>query len=149
MISISKLDINSSGQGYLYIIYPFQKDQVLKVLEEMQLIHECDDQDCIEYYVTEDPEKFLTLYRNTTFTKNTFCRALIDEAQGTITFITRWGFLLGVSNKLQFSIDSGIYNFITNSERYEIYFVPARYRSELYMKYTGIVYEKDAKEEGE
>lgn len=133
-IPIDQVTEAQTGQGFLAMEYPFEKDRVLAILKEMNLDYDFDSKDALEYFVTEDPETFLTLYKNTTYHKGTFKRCVISERENKITFITYWGFLMD-PKKILFAINNKIliFNF---SERYKIYFIPAGMNSEYYNKHN-------------
>jgi hypothetical protein len=126
--------VENGGQGFLAMIYPFEREKVLEVLKEMGFDFAFDSPEAIEYYVTDEPEEFLTRYRNTTYQKGTFKRCIISERDNTITFITNWGFLAD-PKKILFSIENKLFIF-NFSERYKIYFIPAGFNSANYKRFS-------------
>jgi hypothetical protein len=134
LIPIEQVAQTQSGQqGFLAMEYPFDKNRILDILKEMNLDYDFDSKEALEYFVTEDPETFLILYRNTTYEKGTFKRCVISEKENKITFITNWGFLIDPT-KILFALGNKILIF-NSSERYKIYFIPAKMNSENYNKY--------------
>jgi hypothetical protein len=132
-IPIENVTENQTGQGFLAMEYPLEKERVLKILKEMNLEYDFDSKQALEYFVTEDPEDFLTRYRNTTYHKGTFKRCIISESENKIIFITYWGFLID-PKKILFAIDNKVFTF-KFSERYKIFFIPAKMNSENYNKH--------------
>jgi hypothetical protein len=133
MIPIEEVTEDDDPQGFLIIEYPFDKQKVLEVLAEMHIPYDNESKEALEYFVTDEPEEFLTLYRNTTYHKGTFKRCKISESENKIQFFTQWGFLIKMQ-KLMFSIDANLYEF-KYSDRYKIYYMPADTSSENYKKY--------------
>lgn len=132
-IPIESVKENQIGQGFLAMEYPFEKEIIFQILKEMNLDYDFDSKDALEYFITEDPEIFLTRYKNTTYHKGTFKRCIISESGNKITFITYWGFLVD-PKKILFAIDNKIFTF-NFSERYKIFFIPAGINSENYKKH--------------
>lgn len=133
MMPIETVTEEECGQGFLAIEYPFEKENVLKILNKMGIQYNSDKNEAIEYFVTEKPEDFLTHYRNTTYVNETFKYCKISEENNKIIFLTYWGFLIN-PKKVDFALNSGICTF-RFSERYKIYFIPADTKSEYYSKY--------------
>lgn len=133
-IPIEEVTEQQHGQGFLAIEYPFEKETVLQILKDMNVDYDYEGKAALEYYLTEDPEEFLTRYRNTTYHKGTFKRCVISETENKVTFITYWGFLAD-SKKIMFAIDNKLFQF-RFSDRYKVYFIPAGTKSENYKKFS-------------
>lgn len=123
------------GQGFLTIELNFDKTKILQVLNGLGIEISSDSKTALEYFITEEPEKFLGKYCNVTYHKGTFKRCDISESQNKIIFLTYWGFLMNLKNQIMFSIGSKVYTF-HDIPSLNLSFIPATMDSDNYKKYN-------------
>jgi hypothetical protein len=124
LIPIDEVKHPYEDQGYLAMVYPYDKAEILQILDDMRIEREDESKQALEYFLTERPEEFLERLRNTTFNKGTLGRCIINEEDKTLAFLSKHGALLQPIKDRFFIIGGTIWQY-KDSDRYQLCFIPA------------------------
>ena len=124
LIPIDDVKHHYEDQGYLAMVYPYDRAEILRILDDMGFEREDESSQALEYYITERPEQFLERLRNTTFNKGTLDRCIINEEEKTLAFLSKHGALMQPVKDRFFIIGGTIWQY-KDSDRFALCFIPA------------------------
>ncbi len=102
----------------------FNRKKAIDALIKIGISPNSTSSNALEYFITEDTEKFILEYLNVKYEKGMFIQCTISESQNKIILKTVDGNLLNSKNYIMFSVNGKFYEFF-ESDKLSLKFIPS------------------------